>query len=63
MWAMAHRRKDFDKINTNSLDDDHYSLVQNFFTHREMPFGLSMPTSKEIFTPLGKSDAVGEAIK
>ena len=49
MWEMAHRRKDFDLIRTNCVDEEQYALIQNFIRHRDMPFGLPMPSSQAVF--------------
>ena len=55
MWELAHRRGYFDKIEVTKIDDDQYAIVQNFIAHRDEPFGLPMPTGKELF-PLNDDD-------
>ena len=63
MWEMAHRRKDFDLIRTNCVDEDQYDLIQNFIRHRDMPFGLPMPSLQEVFGSIAQGKTAGEALQ
>lgn len=53
MWELAHRRTNFDKIDLTKIDNDQYAIVQNFIAHRDEPFGLPMPSGRDLFPPIG----------
>ena len=63
MWELAHRRTNFDKIDLTKIDEDQYDIVQNFIAHRDEPFGLPMPSGKDLFLLIEHDEPLGETLK